>query len=114
MECFVFNTASGKYESVSVFITGKSSQKIAADNGVSHVRVRQYALERKLSYYGTISKVKEYVFDEAAEEAFKNRPRESPGRTAIPKPPKIPGKPGRPCKEKSVDASSKRLYLLIQ
>jgi len=107
MECFVFNTESGKYESVPVFITGKSPQKIAAEYGVSHIRVRQYALKRKLPYYGTINKVKEYVFDAVAEEAFKNRPRESSGRPSIPKQPKTPGKPGRPRKEKPDNATTK-------
>jgi hypothetical protein len=109
MNCFVFNEEAGRYEPVAEFITGKSPQQIAAEYGdVTYARTRQYAKERKLPYLGTATRVNFYLFDPAAEEAFVNRPRESPGRRAAEKPVKIPGKPGRPRKEKPVDTSPKR------
>lgn len=95
MKYFVFNKEIGKYECAAEL--GKTAQEIAKEYGdVTNARTRQYAAERKLPYIGTEASVSFYIFDAAAEEAFKNRPRESPGRSAIAKPPKIPGKPGRP------------------
>lgn len=108
MNCFVFNEELGKYEHVHGFLTGNSSVEIAEKYGVSHQRTRQYALEHKLPYLGTFDKIHIYIYDEAAEEAFVNRPRKSPGRPFVEKPPKVPGKPGRPRKEKPVDTTPKR------
>jgi hypothetical protein len=105
---FVFNTKFDRYEQVpSGFLSGKSSTEIADEYGLTSVRIRQYALEKKLPYIGTVDKVNFYVFDEAAEEAFKNR-KTTPGREAVEKPPKVPGKPGRPRKEKLAISVAKK------
>jgi hypothetical protein len=86
-------------------INGKKSSQIAREYGVSPARVRQYAKDNYLPYFGTEEEVDFYVFDEEAERAFANRNRKSPGRPAVPKPPKVSGKPGRPRKEKPADTS---------
>jgi hypothetical protein len=108
MNCFVFNEKLNRYGQVSGYLTGKSSVEMAVKHGMSHARTRQYALEHKLPYFGIIGKVHLYIYDAAAEEAFANRPRESSGRPAVEKPPKVPGKPGRPRKEKPADTGPKR------
>jgi hypothetical protein len=107
MNSYIFNEKLGRYEQISWYLTGKSSLDIATEYKLSEVRIRQYALEKKIPYVGTIEKVKFYVFDEAAEEVFKNR-KTTPGREPVEKPPKVPGKPGRPRKEKIVNTSPKR------
>ena len=78
-------------------IKGKKAQQIAKEYGVSSARVRKYAKDNDLPYvsYDGVT-VGFYVFDEKAEEEFANRPKESSGRPAAPKPHKVPGKPGRP------------------
>jgi len=107
MNSFVFNEKLDEYEQVSGIIPGKSSVEIADEYGLSSQRTRQYALDNRLPYIGTAYKINFYIFDEAAEEIFANR-KTKPGRLAVEKPPKIPGKPGRPRKEKPVDTSPKR------
>jgi len=106
MNCFVFNEKLGKYEQADNFLTGKSPTQIAKEYGISEIRARQYALEKKLPYYGEYGSIFVYVFDATAEEAFKNR-KTKPGREATEKPPKVPGKPGRPRKEKPVKTTPK-------
>jgi hypothetical protein len=115
MKCFAFNAETGEYEQVleleriGEIISGKSAVEIAEEyNDITRARARQYAAERKLPYFGTADDILFYMFDCAAEEAFVNRPRKSPGRPFVEKPVKIPGKPGRPRKEKPVDTSPKR------
>ena len=106
MKYFVYNENTGKYECAGKY--GKTAQEIAEEyRDVSSARTRQYAAERKLPYFGTDTKTFFYIFDEAAEEAFVNRPRESPGRKTAEKPHKIPGKPGRLRKKKPVDIPPK-------
>ena len=107
MNSFVFNNDSGSYQQIDGFLTGKASSQIAEENGVTHPRVVQWAREHKVSYIGTERKVHLYVFDAASELAFADRPKESPGRRATEKPPKVPGKPGRPRKEKPADTGPK-------
>ena len=92
-----------------VQINGKKSSQIAKENNVTVWRVNQYAKEHDIPFvsFDGGATVDFYVFDEAAEEKFKNRPRKSTGRPVVPKPPKVPGKPGRPRKEKPIDTSPK-------
>jgi hypothetical protein len=82
-------------------ISGKKSAHIAKEYGVSPARVRHYAKTHDLPYvsWDGGKTVDFYVFDEEAERAFANRNRKSTGRPAVFKPPKVPGKPGRPHKE---------------
>ena len=91
-------------------INGKKSQQIAKEYGVSPARVRQYAKQRDLPYvsFDGGATVEFYVFDEAAERAFAGRNTKPTGRPALQKPPKEPGKPGRPRKDKPLDAKPKR------
>jgi hypothetical protein len=91
-------------------IKGKKSTHIAKEYGVSPARVRQYAKAHDLPYvsWDGGKTVDFYVFDEEAENEFVNRNRKSPGRKPIPRPPKVPGKPGRPRKEKPEDTGPKR------
>jgi hypothetical protein len=96
---FVYNKKLDRYDMVSGFLAGKSSADVAKEYGLSKIRIRQYALEKRMPYFGTIDKVSFYVFDKPAEEEFVNR-KTVPGREAVEKPPKVPGKPGRPRKEK--------------
>jgi hypothetical protein len=95
MNSYVFNEKADKYEQLQGFLTGKSSTQIAEEYGISDVRARQYALEKKLPYLGEVDKVYLYVFDAGAEEAFLNR-KVKRGPDAKEKPPKIPGIIGRP------------------
>jgi len=90
-------------------IKGKKSSQIARKHGVTIGRVNQWAREYDVSCisFDDGATVEFYVFDEATEEKFANRQKESPGRTAIERPPKIPGKPGRPRKEKPADTGQK-------
>ena len=101
MKYFVFNHKKGVYESKGEY--GKNSQEIAKEFGdVTVARVRQYAFENKMPYFGTDTDTFFYVFDDAAEEEFKNRPRQGKHnkyKDRPPKPPKVPGNPGRPRKE---------------
>jgi len=93
-------------------INGKNSQQIAKEYNVTPARVRQYAKDHDLPYisFDGGKTVWAYVFDEKAEEEFANRPKESPGRKAVLKPPKVPGKPGRPRKhpQEAMDLVPKR------
>jgi hypothetical protein len=91
-----------------VNLNGKKSSQIASEYGVTLGRVNQWAQEHDIqcvSFDGGAT-VEFYVFDEVAEEAFRNR-KVKPGPEAIEKPPKIPGKPGRPRKEKPAYTGSK-------
>lgn len=107
MKYFEFNEGTGKYECAEEY--GKTAQEITEEyGGVTLARTRQYAAERKLPYFGTDARAFFYIFNSDAEEAFANRPRESPGRKALEKPPKIPGKPGRPRKERPASTEPKR------
>jgi len=99
MNSYVFNTELGRYERFPGFLTGKSPPQIAEEYGISEVRARQYALENKLPYLGEEDSVFVYVYTEAAEETFRNR-KTKRGPKPVEKPPKVPGKPGRPRKEK--------------
>jgi hypothetical protein len=90
-------------------LNGKKSSQIASKYGVTIGRVNQWAQEHDIqciSFDGGVT-IEFYVFDEAAEEAFKNR-KMKPGPAVMEKPPKIPSKPGRPRKEKLVDTGPKR------
>jgi len=106
MNSYVFNEKLGKYEQAASFLTGKSPNQIAQEYGISEVRARQYALEKKLPYLGEYGNVFVYVFDAESEEAFKNR-KVKPGPVKTEKPPKVPGKSGRPRKEKPVKTGPK-------
>ncbi|MDR2717695.1 MAG: hypothetical protein LBB89_06485 [Treponema sp.] len=91
-----------------VNLNGKKSSQIAREYGVTLGRVNQWALEHDIqcvSFDGGAT-VEFYVFDAAAEEAFINR-KVKPGPVATEKPPKVPGKPGRPRKEKPIDTGPK-------
>jgi hypothetical protein len=93
-----------------VTFDGKPSAQIAREYGVTVGRVNQYAKEdgngvKGYSFDGV--NVELYIFNEAAEEKFVNRQKVSPGRPATDPPPKIPGKPGRPRKEKPVNTGPK-------
>lgn len=90
-------------------IRGKKSSQIAKEYGVTRGRVNQYAKEHGIPFvsFDGGETVEFYVFDEAAEEKFANRPKGSPGRPAVEKPPKLPGKPGRPRKERPLDTGPK-------
>jgi hypothetical protein len=88
-------------------LNGKSSREISREYNVSPARVRQWAMQNNIPYIGTEDRVEYYVFDEEAEERFRNR-KTDPGRPPQPKLPKIPGKPGRPRKEKPVNIGPKR------
>jgi len=101
MNSYVFSEKSGKYEQVQGFITGKSPVQIAEEYHISEIRARQYAKQNKLPYLGEYGNVFVYVFDVTAEEAFKNR-KVKPGPAKTEKPPKVPGKSGRPRKETPV------------
>ena len=102
MNFYVFNEKLGRYELFTGTLIGKTSPQIAEEYGVTMIRARQYALEKKLPYLGksaNCARVYTYIFDAAAEEVFRNR-KVKPGPKAVPKPPKVPGKIGRPRKEK--------------
>jgi len=99
MNNYVFNKELGKYEQSNTVLTGKTPPQIAEENNVTMVRARQFAREHKLPYVGREDEVYFYVFDAAAEEAFRNR-KTRRGPKAMEKPPKVPGKIGRPRKEK--------------
>jgi DNA-binding transcriptional MerR regulator len=58
-----------------VGIKGKISPEIAKQYGISSTRVRQWAKEHNLPYIGTEDRIHYYIFDEAAEKAFINRPK---------------------------------------
>jgi hypothetical protein len=76
---------------------GKKCSQIAREYGVTLARVIQWAQEHDVqcaSFDGGKT-VEFYIFDEAAEEAFRNRKTQR-GPAAMEKPPKILGKPGRP------------------
>jgi hypothetical protein len=91
-------------------IKGKKSSQIAKEYGLAICSVNLYARNHDIPYYsfeGSKRKVGFYVFDEAAEEAFKNRNTKPTGRPMVEKPPKVPGKRGRPRKEKPVDNTPK-------
>jgi len=92
-----------------IVLNGKKSSQIANEYGVTRGRVNQYAIEHDLPFvsFDGGKTVEFYLFDEAAEVAFANRPLKSPGppRKSL-KPPKTPRKPGRPRKEKSVNTIS--------
>lgn len=97
------------YDMGMVQLNGKSSTQIAKEYGMTAGRVCQWAREHDLPYISSNGETVDfYLFDKVAEEAFANRPKESPGRTPVPKTPKVPGKPGRPRKEKPVDTAPKR------
>jgi hypothetical protein len=107
MNSYVFNEKTGRYEQVKGFLTGKTSTQIAEEYGITWVRTRQYALEKKLPYLGEVDKVYLYVFDAGAEEAFSNR-KVKRGPEAQEKPPKIPGIMGRPRMREPVDPMPKK------
>ena len=97
MKYFTFNKKNGKYECTAEF--GKTSKEMSEEySEVTKARIRQYAFEKKLPYFGTETDTFLYVFDPDSENAFINRQR-VPGRPALEKPPKTPGKQGRPRKE---------------
>jgi hypothetical protein len=107
MNSYIFNKELNRYEQVQGFLTGKSSVQIAEEHNLSTARTRQYALENKLPYLGDDGKVFVYVYDAAAEQEFINR-KVKPGPKATEKPPKVPGKPGRPRKEKPANTAPKK------
>jgi len=80
-------------------IPEKKSIRIAREYGVTRGRVNQWAKAHDVQAVIIDGEFECYVFDEAAEKAFANRRKESPGRPAPERPPKVPGKPGRPCKK---------------
>jgi hypothetical protein len=91
-----------------ISLEGKKSSQIASEYGVTLGRVNQWALENDIqciSFDGGAT-VEFYVFNKAAEEAFINR-KVKRGPLAMEKPPKVPGKIGRPRKEKPVDTRPK-------
>jgi len=100
MKYFVYNKEKGKYECKGEF--GKTAQEISEEySDVTKARVRQYAFENKLPYFGTETDTFFYVFTDADEEVFINRPRQGKHnkyKDRPPKPTKVPGKPGRPRK----------------
>jgi len=89
-------------------LKGKKSSQIAKEYGVTLGRVNQWAQENELPCvsFDNGATVEFYIFDEATEEAFKNR-KVNPGPAKTEKPPKVPGKPGRPRKEKPVKTGPK-------
>jgi len=80
-------------------LKGKKSSQIAEEYGVTLGRVNQWARENDVSGVTTDNgrTVEFYLFDKTMEEAFKNR-KVKPGPAKTEKPPKVPGKPGRPRK----------------
>jgi hypothetical protein len=92
----------------SVIINGKKSSQIAREYGVSIWRVAMWAKEKGVPFISLDGgkTVEAYIFDEE-EKKFAERRRKSTGRPRIEKPQKIPGKPGRPRKEKPVDNKPK-------
>jgi len=107
MNFYVYNDELGRYEPFPGFLAGKSPPQIAKEYNISEVRARQYALEKRLPYFGEEDKIYVYVYDAVSEEAFADR-KSKPGPKAAPKPPKVPGKPGRPRKEKPVVKPAKK------
>jgi hypothetical protein len=88
-------------------LNGKTSKEIALEYNISSALVRLWAKKNNVPYIGTEDRVEYYVFDEEMEERFRNRTK-TPGRRPQPREPKPRGKPGRPRKERPVDAGPKR------
>ena len=97
MKYFVYNKEKKKYECKGWY--GKTPQEMSEEHGdISKARIRQYAYENKLPYFGTDNETFFYIFDPESEEAFINRPKQGKHNKYKDRPlksPKVPGKPGR-------------------
>jgi len=91
-------------------VRGKKASQIAREQGVGSSRVRQWAQWNGCPHETDRNgDVDYYYFDEEWEKRFIARKENSNiGRPRIVRPPKIPGKVGRPRKEKSDNTEPKR------